>query len=457
MTSHEERIAAVPFSRGGERRYLSVAEWKAKLLAQPPIYKKTDQKQRSLYYYMCPYTKMLIETGLPLPGHVLDDDNTGPDAQKMYGRFKDVCCLYSFAADEKNEHRMTPDLHDRVLRYCQQVLRDPNVPVTPSPRLLRSRGGQWMMRDWEATYQPKAFNFPFTLDRHYRASDEQRHRDAKNPAARMEHIDILSPNTKTCDASELESAVQQATQDTMELVPLLAPGPTVPEFSVVGAAASSSSSSSFPATPSAPKKRKTVSQKNMADAAPVVSKSAKKAKASPMNVDFNTFMSELSGDAAPKKAAAAAKKASSSASPLAELNKATAAAKKAPAKQKKAAVADDAQVAAARALFVDALPKTQQSEQKKPAKKPASAPAAAASSSSARPALPSAKHKLSVKRGGKITEGESVNVFNDLGRALWSEGFAPGGVHSFGFFVLDNKGVLTLSNVSGSFKITVPQ
>lgn len=62
-----------------------------------------------------------------------------------------------------------------------------------------------------------------------------------------------------------------------------------------------------------------------------------------------------------------------------------------------------------------------------------------------------------VKAKGKSTEVDSTNLFSDLGKLLFNDGFAPTGVHSVGFFVLDHKGVLTLTNASGSFKLVVPQ
>lgn len=457
MTSHEERNAAEPFQRQS-RRYRTVKEWKAELRAEPIIYPQPHGQGGTLLKYMCPFTHTLIETGLPIPGAVLDGDDESPDARKDYGRFRDVCCLYTWALLEKTEHRMTPDLYDRITCYCQRVLRDDNVPTTPSPKLLRSRGGDWTVRDWEAQYQSRAFNFPWTLDRHLRASDELLHRKrtANPPAVRKMDaaIDILAKH----NADALDDAVHEASQLTEQLAPLLAPGPSVPEFSVAaGSSSFSSSSSSKPVAPA--KKRKTISIDAMsADAAPAKVSKPKKPKASPMNVDFNSFLSELTEGSAPKKPAA--KKAASAVAVANGVVSSAPAAKK-----KKAAAADEPALAKARSVFVADLATQQAAPAVKKAaaktKKAASAPAAAATSSSssnlARPGLPTAKHKLVVKAKGKSTEVDSSNLFADLGKLLYSDGFAPTGVHSVGFFVLDHKGVLTLTNASGAFKTIVPQ
>jgi len=443
MTTHEERAAAQPFRKANApaaRRYRTAEEWKTELQHRPHITQKViDGKLR--YCYVCSFSGLFVESALGLPGYVIDGERGHRDEDTLYGRFKDVCCMLTWAHTQCHHYQtLAPDLLDRVTRYCKSVLRDDLVPMTPPVKYLRGKGGNWTTREWESEYERLLPLPKFFASQHYhlRAAEEKKSR------MNADQVPIDVVNAQVDDA--LREADLVGAHLSAQLASRHGGDAPVGDFSV----ASSSSSSPSPSQQHAKRKQMSSDGKTA---------TPKKQKAAPMKVDdFESFCSQISQTPKPakQKKAAAPSAASSVVAALA------------PKQKKKPVLNDDpilkqakklfeAEVAKKAAADAAAAPKANGAAKKKNGGAAAAVGASSSSAAPARTPLPSAKHQISVKRGGKCAVIDSSNVFADLGKLLYSDGMAPAGVQSVFIGVLDSKGVLTLSNANGSFKITVAQ
>lgn len=415
-------------------------------MAEPPIYPgvklgRHGKPDEHMWYFMCSFTRTRIEAGFGIPGSVLD--RTTPQDNKIYGRFMDICCCYSWAIHEYEHNRtMSDEMFRDVLVYLERVFGD-HIPLTPPVSKLKAHGGTWSTAEWKAEYENKSLTFFLTSLHHLSSARDEYHQRQRNPRLHIpikqlrmsacEDVDVVSTNL----GEALDLAIETSTQQHSQLPP--ADVTEIPSMSKVPEVATFSSSPSS--------KRKVTNMDT-----DVRMSAAKKQRPTPVVQSFDEFLNSSA-----KQPSAHKKKSVDGAAPKQK-------------KPKKAVQPEDDQMRAAREAYESVKQKHKLASvsssssssslsagPKKGSKKAAAAAAAApAQNGLSKPLQPKKASKINVRKAGsKQAEISSHDVFADLGKLLYNENFAPG-VNTAFLGVITSKNELVLSSLSGNFRVSVP-